>query len=275
MIRIIRTYDECRFFASGFHGDPDFSDPMLQNAEQVGNNLTTPIENPDKHIVLGVYDEGRMTGLFAFLVLWDEKYIEMLAGLSREKAAYEEALGYLERNYPGFGADFVFTPRNRLLKELLDLRGAEFEPEQQKMVLVTPVSGTDTTGIEPLSDLYAEQYCDIHSKDVYWTGEKILQARDRFRTFLAIHGGRVIGYIDVTSAFSDNEPYDLLVLEEYRRMGYGRKLLAKAIECNSPSGMFLYLDVDNAPALCLYESMGFVKADGQNNLTSHWTIPGA
>ncbi len=216
MIRIIRTYGECRDLASGFHGDPDFSDPMLRNAEQARNNLTAPIENPERHIVLVIYDEGRMTGLFAFLVLRDEKYIETPAGLSREKAAYEEALGYLERSYPGCGVDFVFNPRNHLLKELLDLRGAEFEPEQQRMVLATPVSGTDTTDIEPLSDLYAEQYCDIHGKDVYWTGEKVLQAQDRFRTFLAIHGGKVIGYIDVTSAFSDNEPYELLVLEEYR-----------------------------------------------------------
>ena len=56
-------------------------------------------------------------------------------------------------------------------------------------------------------------------------------------------------------------------------MGYGRKLLAKAIESNIPNGMFLYLDADNTPALRLYESMGFVKADGQNNLTSHWAIP--
>ena len=257
MIRIIKTYDKCREFASGFQGDPQFSDPMLCNEEQVRCNLIKSIENPDSHCVLGIYSEDQMIGLFVFLVLRDEKYIEMLVGLSREKEAYLEALHYLEQCYPGYSADFVFNPGNYLLKELLDLRKAEFEPEQQKMVLGTPMLGIDTTGIELLSDQYAEQYCDIHNKDMYWTGEKVVQAQDHFRTFLAIHDGKVVGYMDVTYTFKENEPFDLLVLEEYRRMGYGRKLLAKALEMNQPNGMMLLVDVDNDPAIRLYESMGF------------------
>ena len=275
MIRIIKSYDECRDFASGFHGDPDFSDPMLWDEEQVARNLIEPIEKPDRYCVLGVYKEDQITGLFVFLVLQDEKYIEMLVGLSREKIAYLEALNYLEQCYPGFGADFVFNPGNYLLKELLDLRKAEYEIEQQKMVLATPVFDVDSTGVELLSDQYAEQYCNIHNKDMYWTGEKVVQAQDRFRTFLAIHDGEVVGYMDVTYTFKENEPFDLLVLEEYRRMGYGRKLLAKALEMNQPNGMMLLVDVDNDPAIRLYESMGFAKVQGQNNLTAHWTVPGA
>jgi ribosomal protein S18 acetylase RimI-like enzyme len=155
------------------------------------------------------------------------------------------------------------------------LRNAEYEPEQQKMVLGIPVLGIDTTGVELLSEQYTEQYCAIHNKDMYWTGEKVVQAQDRFRTFLAIHDGKVVGYMDVTYTFKENEPFDLLVLEEYRRMGYGRKLLAKALEMNQPNGMMLFVDVDNYPAIRLYESMGFAKVQGQNNLTAHWTVPGA
>ena len=116
-------------------------------------------------------------------------------------------------------------------------------------------------------------YCAIHNKDMYWTGEKVMQAQDRFRTFLAIHDGKVVGYMDVTYIFQENEPFDLFVLEEYRRRGYGRKLLAKALEMNQPNGMMLLVDVDNDPAIRLYESMGFVKVQGQNNLTAHWTVP--
>ena len=151
MIRIIKSYDEWRDFASGFQRDPNFSDPMLCDEEQVECNLNKSIEKPDKHYVLGVYNEDQMIGLFVFLVLRDEKYIEMLVGLSRDKEAYLEVLHYLEQFYPGYSADFVFNPGNYLLKELLDLRNAEYEPEQQKMVLGTPVLGVDTTGVELLS----------------------------------------------------------------------------------------------------------------------------
>ena len=133
--------------------------------------------------------------------------------------------------------------------------------------------GIDTTGVELLSEQYTEQYCAIHSKDMYWTGEKVAQAQDHFRTFLAIHNGKVVGYMDVTYTYNENEPFDLFVLEEYRRMGYGRKLLVKALEMNQPNGMMLLVDVDNAPAISLYESMGFTKVQGQNNLTAHWSVP--
>ena len=273
MIRIIKSYDECRDFASNFNGDPNFSDPMLGDEEQVECNLIKSIEKPDKHCVLGVYNEDQMIGLFVFLVLRDEKYIEMLVGLSRDKEAYLEVLHYLEQCYPGYSADFVFNPGNYLLKELLDLRNAEYEQEQQKMVLGTPVLDIDTTGVELLSEQYAEQYCAIHNKDMYWTGEKVMQAKDRFRTFLAIHDEKVVGYMDVTYTFRENEPFDLFVLEEYRRKGYARKLLAKALEMNQPNGMMLLVDADNDPAIRLYESMGFAKVQGQNNLTAHWSVP--
>lgn len=273
MIRIIKTYEECKDFASGFNGDPNFSDPMLCDEEQVQCNLIKSIEKPDRHCPLGIYRGDQMIGLFVFLVLREEKYIEMLVGLSREKEAYLEALHYLEQCYPGFSADFVFNPGNYLLKELLDLRNAEYEQEQQKMVLGIPVLGIDTTDVELFSEQYTEQYCTLHNKDMYWTGEKVVQAKDRFRTFLAIHDNKVVGYMDVTYTFKENEPFDLFVLEEYRRKGYGRKLLAKALEMNQPNGMMLLVDADNDPAIRLYESMGFTKVQGQNNLTAHWSVP--
>ena len=56
-------------------------------------------------------------------------------------------------------------------------------------------------------------------------------------------------------------------------MGYGRKLLAKALEANAPNAMSVLVDADNAPAIRLYASMGFAKK--QTILTAHWTVPSA
>ena len=111
------------------------------------------------------------------------------------------------------------------------------------------------------------EYCVIHGKDMYWTGEKIAAAPEKFRTFLAINQGRVIGYLDVTHCFEENEPYDIYVLPEYRRKGYGRKLLAKALDCNQPRGMMLLVETDNTAAIRLYELMNFKTVPGQNSLT--------
>lgn len=274
MIRIITSYDECREFAAGFSDDPEFSDPMLTNEEQVRGNLEKAFEKPERYAVLGVFRDEQMVGLFNFLVLRDERYIEMIVGLSGDAVAYNEVLRYLETNYPSYNVDFVFNPRNHLLTKLLQAKGADFEPEQLKMVWKPSQLDVDTTGVELFSEQYAGQYFAIHNQDMYWTGEKVAAAPERFRTLLAVHEGTVVGYIDVTHCFEENEPYDLFVLEQYRRMGYGRKLLVKALQLNCPKDMMLLVDIDNDAAIHLYESMGFERNEKQNNATAHWTVPG-
>ncbi len=273
MIRTIHSYDVCQDFVCSFHGDPAFSDSMPDAEDQLQTKLLKALEQPEKKRVLGVFQNDQLIGLFVFLILPDDHYMEMLVGLSRSSAAYGEMMQYLEQNYPSYQADFVWNPRNTLLTAQLKAKNADFDPEQQKMVLGTPVLSADTTGVAPYSPPYAQQYFSIHNKDMYWTGEKVVTAPDRFRTFLAIHNEKVVGYLDVTHCFDENEPYDLFVLKDYRRMGYGRKLLSMAVEQNQPNGMMLLVNVDNTPAIRLYESMGFTTAENGNSITAHWNIP--
>ena len=274
VVRTIQSMDECIEFVRGFHGDDKFSDPMLSSEEQFQTNLVKCVEHPGEHCALGVYLGEQLIGLFTFLVLPEERYLEMLVGLSRDRRAYAEMFRYLERHYPGYGADFVFNPRNHLWKQLLEERNAEFEPEQQKMVLDVPAADLDTSGVELYAPEYQEPYLSMHHQETYWTGEKVLAATDRFRVFLAIHEGKVVGYLDVIYCFEQNEPYDLFVLEKYRRMGFGRKLLAQALKRNEPKGMMAMVDVEAVAAIRLFESVGFQRAEQENNVTAHWTVPG-
>ncbi len=266
----IQDHSVAKNFADSFHTDPDFSDPMLTCDEQLQNNLLNAIDKPETHRVLGVFRENTLVGLFSFLVLENERYAEMLVGCSRDKQVYCEILSYLGQQLPGYNVDFVFNPRNYLLRQLLADRNAEFEEEAQKMILCTPALDGDTTGVELLSDQYADQYFAIHNQDMYWTGERVAAAQDRFRAFLAIEDRQVIGYMDVTHSFEENEPFDLFVLPDFRGKGYGRKLLTKAIQMNAPKGMMLLVEVDNHAAIRLYRSVGFENATGPNYLTAHW-----
>lgn len=271
-IKEIASFEECEGFVRGFCRDNAFSDPMLSNDEQMKHNLIKAIEKPEDHAVIGVYDGVRMVGLFSFLALKGERYLEMLAGLSRDEEAYREMLAYLRGRFPSYTADFVFNPNNFLLRALLKREGAEFETEQQKMVFAGSVPQIDTSGVELLTEKYVPSYLEMHHTDLYWTGEKVIEAADRFRVFVAIEKDAVVGYADVTYTFEENEPYDLLVKKEHRRRGYGRKLLAKALEMNQPKGMMLLVDIDNEAAIRLYESMGFEKAENQNSIVAHYTI---
>lgn len=265
----VMLFDECESFVNGFYTDNIFSDPMLSNAEQIKCNLIDAIEKKDSHVVISICMNQQIIGLFSFLALKDEQYLEMLVGLSHYEEAYSAMLAYLKEHFTGCSADFVFNPNNYLLYNCLKQNGAEFYEEEQRMVYNNSAFNIDTTGVELLTEPYIPSYIKIHRTDMYWTGEKILAAKEQFRTLIAIENGTVVGYLDVTYCHEENEPYDLWVKEEHRRKGYGRKLLAKALEMNKPKGMMVLVEVHNEAAIHLYESMGFERIDNQNSVTAH------
>ena len=272
MIRELETLEPYMDFIRDVNGDPCFSDPMLCTPGELEQNLLRAVEKPNDR-VLGVFRDEAIVGLFDFLILPDEKYIEMIAGLSRDADAWAEITDWLAGHFPGFEADFVFNPDNPLLRALLEKKGAAFDPVQHRMVFSGALPAADTRGVEPFSEPYRTQYLALHDDGSrYWTGEKVLAATKRFRVFLALKDGAVVGYLDVTHCFDENEPYDLFVREESRRKGWGTKLMAKALEMNRPNGMMLLVDADNPAAIRLYEKLGFARQPGQDSLTAFWHI---
>jgi ribosomal protein S18 acetylase RimI-like enzyme len=121
------------------------------------------------------------------------------------------------------------------------------------------------------SDKYKEQYVNLHLKEAYWTGDKVLSAFNKFRVILAIKDNKVVGYIDITHKYEENEPYDVFVKEEYRNMGIATDMLSYAIELDKNKRIMLLVDIDNEIAIRLYEKLGFKKVKG-NNITAHLKI---
>ena len=268
MLKDLHTLSPYLDFIHACSADPDYRDPMLLTEQQLHRNLLDAPENPHTR-VFGTFEGEAITGVFALLVLEDEKYLELLAGLSRSVAAYDELLAHLKSTYPGYQADFVYNPRNRLLQAALEALDAKFDPEQQKLVLRRTVPYVPDARIVPYRPEYRAQYLALHTGDRYWTGEKVLAAPEIFRVLLAIEGGEAAGYIDLTHNSAKNEPYDLFVRKESRRRGLGRALLSAAVQENQPNGMALLVDIDNEAAIALYESQGFDRAEGENNITAH------
>lgn len=270
MIQKISDWTSWRDILAGMAAE-GHSAPVWYEAAQ--DSIRQALEQPKDHCVLVSMDDAMPVGVFILLVLQNEAYLELLKAHSETTTAYSDFFDFLARMFPGWTLDAALNPENMLLRQALEARGAEWEKETQRMVLQGAVPDMSLSGVVLCDENYAASYCAIHEKNCYWTGERVLAAPDRFRVYVAIHNGEVVGHVEVTKNYDVNEPYSLFVLPAYRRMGYGRKLMARAIQDNKPKGMDLYVELDNAPAIRLYESLGFYAQPHQNCITAHWKIP--
>ena len=265
MIQKIYSFDEYEGFISELANHPLYSDPHFTYDK---NNLYRCLNSKDKHAFV-VSKDGVIEGLFVFIILPDDRYVEMLIGFTKVEEVFTEMFEYMENNYCGYQMDFVFNPLNTAIFKPLKLKGAIFEPEQMKMIQDGSVPNVSTNSIKLLSDKLVKQYCDLHSTDTYWTGERIVSALDKFRVLLVVNDGQVLGYLDVQSCFDINEIYALYIKTEASSQGNELSLLAKAIELNKPNQMMVVVDVDNKEEVDLYTAAGFVKLEGQNSVTAY------
>ena len=266
MIQETHSFDEYEDFIRELAEDPFYSDPHFTYSR---DNLYRSLKDKNEYAYV-VLENGITEGLFVWLVLPEDRYIEMIIGFTRKEEAFTEMLSYMERNYVGYHMDFVFNPQNTAISRPLKLKGAIFDPEQQKMLLTEPTPNVSTSQIELLSKKWTKQYCDLHNVDTYWTAERILSAQDSFRVLLAIKDGQVQGYLDVQYCYEINEIYDLFIKPEAAQQGYELALLGKAIELNKPHQMMVVVDVDAKAEIELYTAAGFRRMEGQNGITASY-----
>ena len=266
MIQEIQSFEKYEGFIGELAGNPFYSDPHFTYDK---DNLYRSLASKDEY-AFAVLKNGTTEGLFVWLVLPDDRYIEMIIGFTRKEEAFTEMLSYMERNYCGFHMDFVFNPQNAAIFRPLQMKGAKFDPEQQKMILTGSPPNAATGQIELLSEKWMKQYCDLHKPDTYWTAERILSAQDKFRVLLAVKDGQVQGYLDVQCCYEINEIYDLFIKPEAARQGYELALLVKAIELNQPNQMMVVVDVDAKAEIELYTAAGFRRMEGQNSITASY-----
>lgn len=89
---------------------------------------------------------------------------------------------------------------------------------------------------------------EVHNPLAYW-----LVAED---------GGEILGYIGSQSVLDAADVMNLAVSPEHRRKGIGEKLikaLTRHLQENGVIALLLEVRVSNAPAISLYEKLGFVQ----------------
>ncbi|MGN0824433.1 MAG: ribosomal protein S18-alanine N-acetyltransferase [Candidatus Coproplasma sp.] len=83
----------------------------------------------------------------------------------------------------------------------------------------------------------------------------------QYSMFVAEDGGEIAGYGCISVSYENCDLENVLVAEEYRRSGVGRRILNELIQEAKSRGaenMLLEVRVSNAPAMRLYLSAGFI-----------------
>ena len=266
MIQEIHSFDPYEAFIAELAGHPIYSDPHFTYDK---DNLYRSLTSKDEYAFV-VSENGITEGLFVWLVIPEDQYIEMIIGFTGKEEAFAEMLSYMERSHSGYKMDFVFNPRNTAISRPLMMKGAIFDPEQQKMLLTESSLHGSTDRIELLSEKWAKQYCDLHNVNTYWTAERILSAPDSFRVLLAIEDGQIQGYLDVQCRYDVHEIYDLYIKPAAAQKGFEQALLAKAIELSRPNPIMVVVDVDAKAEIALYTAAGFDCLEGQNSITAFY-----
>jgi [ribosomal protein S18]-alanine N-acetyltransferase len=122
--------------------------------------------------------------------------------------------------------------------------------------------------IRPLRPEKAEACARLHAEGFAhpWSTEEVAQLIAGSTTLAAAAldpaNGRLRGFILSRLAADEAEILTVAVETASRRKGVGRALIGEALRQASNAGaktMFLEVGKDNAPALALYERLGFVK----------------
>jgi len=233
------------------------------------------LKRPDDEIVIYT-DQNEILGVLAVIVESKDKYLEAVGGVFAKENYQEIAMQffkYLKEKYAGFHFDAAYPKENKDAISFMESIGASCIGMAFEMVFKKDDSQLSKINKEilPLSEKYYESFCRLHDEnhpDVYWTGERILSALDKFDVLIAIEKDKLIGSI-VTSTFG-NKKEEIYFIETdkcYRRQGYANSLLIKSIDRAFQSGvneLMILVETDNSPAIHLYESFGFQKVDTCN-----------
>lgn len=109
----------------------------------------------------------------------------------------------------------------------------------------------------------------LYFSDPWSTSAFQYELNNRLSLWLvAVENDRVVGYVGSQTVLGEADMMNLAVREEYRRQGVGEKLVEALVERLSQQDahiLLLEVRVSNAPAIALYEKLGFRQVGRRPN----------
>ena len=225
----------------------------------------------DELLVLS--DDENIYGLLALCVEPEDMYIEAIGGVFAKNnydVIAKEFFKYLREKYQGYRYDAAYPNENQQAINFMQSIGAKLLGYDYELRLRRDdyVGLSENDRVIRLDEAYYKRFTYLHDRlnpDVYWTGDRLLKALDKFDIFIALDKDEVIGFV-VTSKFmkSMEEIYFCNVAEINRNLGYGTDLINTAVMNafnNGINEIIVMVDKENDIASHICGKLGFNKVD--------------
>ena len=130
--------------------------------------------------------------------------------------------------------------------------------------------------IQNMTDAHVVQVAEIEKlcfSDPWSKNSVASELNNRLSLWLvALDGDTVAGYVGSQSVLDQADMMNIAVHPDYRRQGIGRDLvlaLADALKEKGVRGLMLEVRQSNAPAIALYEQLGFQQVGLRPNYYRH------
>ena len=126
--------------------------------------------------------------------------------------------------------------------------------------------------LEQMTDAHVAQRAQLEKQcfsDPWSENSVASELNNRLSLWLvALDGDTVAGYVGSQSVLDEADMMNIAVHPDYRRQGIGRDLvlaLAEALQKKGIRGLMLEVRQSNAPAIALYEQLGFQQVGMRPN----------
>ncbi|MBT9133467.1 MAG: hypothetical protein DDT38_00188 [Firmicutes bacterium] len=235
--------------------------------DEILNQFERMVEHPHDQLLVAE-GENMIAGVLALFVDPEGKYLQAIGGVFAELdfvSVSDELFTYIQSSFTGYRMHAAYPKENEQAIGFMQSVGAKLEDYDYEFCLSQSGSIEKAVyGIEELSEAYYEAFVALHNAenpDAFWTGEKLLQALDIFKIYVAIDKQDISGFI-VTSlaARADNEIYfwsgqDPTIKE---------RLLTASIADTFSSGsedLIIMVGKDNRADMKMLEKYGFRQTD--------------
>ena len=228
------------------------------------------IHHPNDELLVST-DGDDILGLLALLVEPEDKYLEFVGGVFAEsnyRMVSEEFFKYIRDKYKGYKLNAAYPEENVQAIGFMESIGAklmDFDYEYR-------INKDDFKSLYEVDNIiyinkkYNEDFINLHNRmnpDAYWTGEKLINALDKFDIFIALEDDKVIGSI-VTSKFNKevDEIYFLSVENEDDHLE--KALLNRGVShafSNGTRELILMIGKEDAKLINICEEIGFIRSD--------------